>query len=250
VLVLALCVGQLVATTTRVEAAPGGAEENARAAFEHGRTLYRLTRFAEALEAFSRAYEALPEPAFLYNIAQCQRELGRDDDAVKAYHQYLAAIPSADPSRTDVEREVATLEARIDARAREAERLRLLASERDLELARTARLSAEQAASRPETTGRLRRARALIATGGVVGFVGLCGLSAGIATAVQMSGARSDLLADAHAGRAYDPSLEQRYDRGRTLSIAFFVTGGALTVAAAALLGRGLWERHRRETSR
>src|SRR6185436_9665638 len=79
------------------------ARERAREAFERGRQLYRLTQYAEALPYFVEAFKLIEEPGFIYNIAQCQRQLGHDDEAVKAYESYLAMIAPDDETRADVE---------------------------------------------------------------------------------------------------------------------------------------------------
>lgn len=224
--------------------APAAADEpheKARAAFERGRTLYRLTRFDEALTEFAAAYQLLPEPAFLYNIAQCQRELGHDVAAVKAYEQYLATVPPDDPSRSEVETTMATLNARIADRTRQGEKLRILDGERALEQARERRLSAERDLGSVRA-GRAH-ARALVLSGSVLGALGLGGVIGGITTSALMADARSTLLADARSGAVYDPAIGRRYDLDRMLTIALFGAGATVAVVGAALLGRGLWER-------
>jgi tetratricopeptide (TPR) repeat protein len=235
------------AAADEAPAAADEAHQKARAAFERGRTLYRLTRFDEALTEFAAAYQLLPEPAFLYNIAQCQRELGHDEAAVKAYEQYLATAPSDDPSRSEVEKTIATLGARIADRTRQGEKLRILEGERALEQAREQRLSAERDLG--GTRDGRAHARALVLSGSVLGGLGIGSLIGGIATSALMANARSTLLADAHSGAVYDPAIGQRYDLDRTLTIALFSAGATVAVVGAALLGRGLWERrHPRAT--
>jgi len=58
-------------------------------------TAYNLQRWDDALVMFQRAYEELHEPAFLFNIAQCQRQLGQYAAANRSYRAYLAALPDA-----------------------------------------------------------------------------------------------------------------------------------------------------------
>lgn len=67
--------------------------EGARRAYAKGMTAYNLQRFAEALALFQRAYEEKQDPAFLFNLAQCQRQLGQYDTAAKSYRAYLNSSP-------------------------------------------------------------------------------------------------------------------------------------------------------------
>jgi tetratricopeptide (TPR) repeat protein len=62
----------------------------AKLAYEKGRKAYNLKRFDDALAMFERAYDEQPDPAFLFNIGQCERQLGRYEGAVKSYRAYLA----------------------------------------------------------------------------------------------------------------------------------------------------------------
>jgi tetratricopeptide (TPR) repeat protein len=54
---------------------------------------YNLGEYANALDEFKTAYLATPDPAFLFNIAQCQRQLGLFDDAAKSYQAFLRESP-------------------------------------------------------------------------------------------------------------------------------------------------------------
>ncbi len=64
-------------------------EERARAEFEKGQRQYDLGRFDRAIDHYARAYEALPLPAFLFNIAQSHRQLTRYKEAAFFYRRYL-----------------------------------------------------------------------------------------------------------------------------------------------------------------
>jgi hypothetical protein len=58
-----------------------------------------------ALERFKAAFLELPDPAFLFNIAQCQRQLKQYDAAERSYRSYLReASPISDEMRRQVER--------------------------------------------------------------------------------------------------------------------------------------------------
>ncbi|HJX54213.1 MAG TPA: tetratricopeptide repeat protein [Polyangia bacterium] len=81
----------------------------ARAEYETGVRHFDLSEFDEALTAFKNAYRAKPDPAFLFNIAQCHRKLGRIDDAITFYQTYLRRAPDA-RNREEVEQRIAELE--------------------------------------------------------------------------------------------------------------------------------------------
>ena len=70
---------------------------------------YQLGHFQEALGEYEAAYMAVPDPAFLFNIAQCHRKMSHDKEAVGFYKSYLRAAPNA-PNRADVEKRIQELE--------------------------------------------------------------------------------------------------------------------------------------------
>jgi tetratricopeptide (TPR) repeat protein len=95
-------------------------EKAARAHFDRAERAFNLGRFDEALTEYQSAYEALPLPAFVFNIAQCHRNLGNLEKAVFFYQRYLSLQPDA-PNRAVVEDLIAeqnrTLEQRRAAEA-------------------------------------------------------------------------------------------------------------------------------------
>lgn len=95
--------------------------KKAKAAFKKGQLHYKLGRFPEALEEFSKAYEHQPLAAFLFNIGQCHRQLGNHERAVFFFEGYLRESPEA-KNRQLVEDLIA--ESRADLK-KEAERKRL-----------------------------------------------------------------------------------------------------------------------------
>jgi len=86
--------------------APGfaGAEdaEEAKRHFEKAELAYKLGRYSEAIDAYEAAYKALPEPAFLFNVAQAHRQQYQIDKkalhlhkALSLYKAYLRDAPEA-----------------------------------------------------------------------------------------------------------------------------------------------------------
>jgi tetratricopeptide (TPR) repeat protein len=84
-------------------------KEAARAAYERGNRSYNLAEFSQALDAFKEAYRNYPEPSFLFNIAQCHRQLGDKPNAIRFYRTYIRETPNA-PNREEVNRLISALE--------------------------------------------------------------------------------------------------------------------------------------------
>jgi hypothetical protein len=83
----------------------------ARKAYEKGMTSYNLQHFADALGMFQRAYEEKSDPAFLFNIGQCQRQVGEYDAAAKSYRAYLNTSPVPPPNAVQVRELIAEMDA-------------------------------------------------------------------------------------------------------------------------------------------
>jgi tetratricopeptide (TPR) repeat protein len=92
-------------------AAPAHADDRvkARASFRLGSQHYSLGEYREALVAFKEAYRNYEDPSFLFNIAQCERQLDQRADAIRAYRMYLVNAPDA-PNREEVRGLIARLE--------------------------------------------------------------------------------------------------------------------------------------------
>lgn len=83
-------------------AAPAHADNtsDAREFYERGAYHYQLQHWEAALDAFEAAFGARHDPETLFNIAQCQRQLGRNAAAAHSYRAYLAAAPDGDSAAT------------------------------------------------------------------------------------------------------------------------------------------------------
>jgi tetratricopeptide (TPR) repeat protein len=72
--------------------ANGPSEESlgrAKVLYDKAKIAFELRRFEEAIDYFEQAYEEVQFPEFLLNIAQCYKQLGRCEDAIFLYKQYL-----------------------------------------------------------------------------------------------------------------------------------------------------------------
>lgn len=72
-----------------VSAQPKKDEQAARALFADGQKAYDLGEFDRALTLYSDAYKLKPLPGFLFNIAQCHRQLGNFERASFFYGRFV-----------------------------------------------------------------------------------------------------------------------------------------------------------------
>jgi tetratricopeptide (TPR) repeat protein len=86
----------------------------ARLKYDRAITEYNLQNWEGALRDFQEAYREHSDPAILFNIGQCQRQLGEYEAAAKSYRLYLAQAPGA-PNAEQVSR----LIVQMDEAARE-----------------------------------------------------------------------------------------------------------------------------------
>lgn len=110
VLVVALMISLTGAIASESKAAEGTATvaATAKAHFKQGRMHYQLGEYREALNEFKEAYRLKQDPSFLYNIAQCHRQLREYAEAIRLYGNYLREAPDAD-NRDEVERQIRDL---------------------------------------------------------------------------------------------------------------------------------------------
>src|SRR5438046_999838 len=69
--------------------------EKAKQEYREAVQRYDLNEFKTALEHFKAAYIEFEEPSFLFNIAQCYRQLGDKQQAVLFYRSYVRKVPTA-----------------------------------------------------------------------------------------------------------------------------------------------------------
>jgi len=69
--------------------------KKAQASFDAAQTEYLQGNYDAAAKGFQEAYSARPFPQFLYNVGASLHRAGDTMGAVKAYQQYLNALPEA-----------------------------------------------------------------------------------------------------------------------------------------------------------
>ena len=87
------------------------AATRARAHAQQGTAHYNLDQWSPALAEYEAAYLVFPDPALLFNIAQCHRKLGHPKEALDYFRKYLRVAPTA-PNRAEVEKRIEQLEER------------------------------------------------------------------------------------------------------------------------------------------
>ena len=154
-----------------------GARKTAREHYDKAKAFQEAGRYAEAIAEYEEAHEAVPDPAFLYNIARCLHLSGQRAEAIEQYEAYLAERPSgeiADEARSfaaELRDELAAEKEAADRRAeeeKEAARARRLAPARAAESARgpeDRRIDLEAESARPSPRRSTARRVAWIAAG-------------------------------------------------------------------------------------
>jgi tetratricopeptide (TPR) repeat protein len=91
VIALALSLSLFVAETD---------DARAKGLFKEGETAYNLGQFETALAKYSEAYKLKALPGFLFNIAQCHRQLGQFERAAFFYGRF---VDTSSPKAPNVE---------------------------------------------------------------------------------------------------------------------------------------------------
>jgi len=84
------------------------AEAEARALFTAGQAAFAEGRFDHAAEYFARAYELSRRPVLLYNLGTAYDRLRRDAEALAAFERYLQELPDA-PDAVAINARIAVL---------------------------------------------------------------------------------------------------------------------------------------------
>jgi hypothetical protein len=106
-----VAVGLVSSTASGQPADRAAAREHYARADQH----YRQGDFARALAEYKRALALRKDPAFVFNIAQCHRQLGQDQEALFYYRLYLVEAKDA-PNRREVRQTIEDLERRLAER--------------------------------------------------------------------------------------------------------------------------------------
>jgi tetratricopeptide (TPR) repeat protein len=222
--------------------AHAGDRAAARAAFQRATQHFDLSEYAQALDDFKEAYRNFEDPSLLFNIAQCYRQLGNDEMAVKFYRTFLLKVPNA-RNREDVERLIAQLN-----RAIEDEKQRK-SMPPQTPMAPNPPLPEGQAktpASVPSGVVHAdsdRAARKKVIAGAATAGFGVAALAVGAACLGLARATANSLSADDLAGREYDPGKAQLGATYQTVGGVFVGVGAAAVVAGGVVALIGVRER-------
>ena len=104
--------------------APTALETRARAKFSEGNAAYEKSDFQRALDAYGEAYQLAPLPGFLFNIAQCYRQLNQPEPAATFYRRYLAQSKQPPANAPLVRELIAEMDTAVGAPRQETSALR------------------------------------------------------------------------------------------------------------------------------
>jgi tetratricopeptide (TPR) repeat protein len=208
----------------------------AKQLYDEGLTNYNLGHYERALSSFEQGYRVKHDPAFLFNIGQCQRQLHRYNDAELSYRAYLRESPDLTPEvREQVQKLINEMK-----KAVEDERSRMPPP--GMQPPAPAVTLPVASPSRDESIRYADAGRSLRIAGIVVADTGVALVALGVVFAVLSKQAGDDAYRP--ATKIYDPTADDRQKNYRAADIASFVVGGAAVVTGAALWLVGRNRRH------
>lgn len=215
-----------VLTVLAFAAPASAAPKTARDYFSSATSHYNLSEWQAALDDFREAYRLKPDPAFLFNIAQCERQLGHYRDAANFYRAYRR-----EGGTNDVERLIKEMDDAAAAAAAQREREAAAARAQPV-------TPAPKVVSPPPSTARAAavppRGRAKLWAGIGVGAAGIVAVAAG--AGLFAAGASAfDAIDHPRSGYTFNPSDEDRAHTWRPAGAALIGVGAAMVVTGAAL---------------
>lgn len=257
---LAVAIPAAPALAQPAPAAPGkpaDPKQTAKAYVDAGVAAQNAGDYDTALQFFGKAYELVPHPVLLFNMAQANRLAGRLVPAITLYQQYVAAEPKGAQAKiarefiTALGAQVAAEQARVAEEAKrkaEAEQAAAAAAAAEAaaaeqrraderqraEEARRAEAAAAEARAVEQRAEADRRARGRgLRVGGLVAAgAGIAGLGAGAYFGLRARALSDDLSTPGHV---YDPDDDAAGKSAETTMIIATAAGGALLVGGTVL---------------
>ncbi len=235
------------------ETAPANVINEARSHFRLGSAYYRGGAYDLALQEFEAAYKLDPRPDMLFNLGQCQRQLGHDREALALYRAFLRELPGS-PRRAEVQSYVDELTKKIAAEEESGRKpvpahdpakdaLVPLGESEPAQPPRTPGGPEAAPAAEPKSTippGALpappgdARASTLKRAGLGLGIGGLL-VAAGGAALLGAAAADNNQLNHPEPGTMYDPGLEDRMNVLKNAGFAAVGVGLAAGVAGTVM---------------
>jgi len=200
-----------------------------------------------AITFYSKAYELVPHPTLIFNLAQAHRLAGRIELALSLYKRYLSEAPNGPQAKTAREL-VSEIDAHKADEARLAEAARQADDARKADEARVrspsvAERDRSDAAPAPAAPSPRDAAapdaspgRSLQIAGVAVATSGVAALAIGIGFGLHARSLADQLSRD---GAVYDPAKVRAGERANTIAIVGIAGGSALIAAGAVLYWRG-----------
>jgi tetratricopeptide (TPR) repeat protein len=265
------------AAPVRVSAQPAPAavdkKQVARDYTQAGLAAAKLGDYDTAINFYQKAYQLVPHPTLIFNIAEAQRLAGRIENALSLYKRYLSEAPAGplaqdardriaeieagkaeearkleDARRAEEDRKAAERKAEEDRKAaeRKAEDDRKAAEARKVAEAGQERERAATAAAAPsgppggapvlETSGTVSAAPVgsnLRVAGIATGAGGIASVAIGIGFAIH-SRTLNDRVSN-KPGMVFDPNTDSAGQRANTIAYVGTIGGTVLVATGAAL---------------
>jgi tetratricopeptide (TPR) repeat protein len=109
--------------SARAEDPPLGKPKD-KAALEHltrGNNLYKVRSFDQAATEYKAGAVIEPAPIFDYNLGQCYRQLGKYEDAIWHYQQFVKTSPNTTEHNQAVQDFIKQMKAELDKKAMSAQ---------------------------------------------------------------------------------------------------------------------------------
>lgn len=101
------------AMSNAAAAQPGNPKADAQALFEQGRAAVEARDCARAIPLFRKSQETYPARGTLFNLAQCEAELGQLTSSTQHYKELLPQLQPGDPRLPITQQRLAELERRL-----------------------------------------------------------------------------------------------------------------------------------------
>jgi tetratricopeptide (TPR) repeat protein len=249
----------VLSLATLVRAQPVDKTQTAKEYVSAGLAAQKAGDYDTALTFYGKAYELVPHPVLLFNMAQANRLAGRNDKAIELYKKYLEAEPKGAQSQVakgfvaEHDAQVAAEEAkRKDEAAKRDEAIRneqtrkadearkqdeaykeqtrKVEAARKQDEARKNEAATQPPPAAPATTddgGRPLRIAGITAAG-----VGVVGIGAGVLFGLHARSLSNDLSAP---GALYDPQKVSDGQAANRNMIISTIVGGALVAGGVVL---------------
>jgi tetratricopeptide (TPR) repeat protein len=191
-----------------------------------GNRLYRMREFEKAIDEYKAGSLKEDAPVFLYNLAQCYRQLGRYEDAIWHYERFLDRAKPTGQVKDAIDGFLRQMKDELAQRAK---------TELPTDVAPSTPEVQEQKAPPQQVTVRPSSSRWYSDRVGWV--IAGAGVTAGIVSGVLLLQA-SDLRDDADSATTATEamSLRDKADRRSTIAVGFAIGGAALLIVGGIKL--------------